>query len=145
MSELILPGHIEQTKAVMEARESVAAETETEREEKLASQLPTPCGYKILIGLPKIDTKYDSGIVKADAVVRNEEVASVVGFIIAMGPDCYKDPARFPSGPFCKKGDFVLLRSYAGNRFKIHGVEFRLISDDMVEAVISDPRGFSRV
>lgn len=144
MSELILPGHLVEEKKDV-AREEVGGETEAEKDAKLAQQLPTPCGYKILIGLPKIETKYESGILKADAIVRNEEVASVVGFVIEMGPDCYKDPARFPSGPFCKKGDFILLRSYAGNRFKIHGVEFRLISDDMVEAVISDPRGFSRV
>jgi co-chaperonin GroES (HSP10) len=144
MSELIVPDHIKQAKQDI-ARDAVEAETEAEKDAKLATQLPIPCGYKILIGLPKIETKYESGILKADATVRNEEVASVVGFVMEMGPDCYKDTTRFPSGPFCKKGDFILLRSYAGNRFKIHGVEFRLISDDMVEAVITDPRGFSRV
>lgn len=144
MSNLILPGHMaEERKEV--ARDAVDGQTAAEKDAKLAQQLPTPCGYKMLIGLPKIEEKYESGIIKADAVVRQDEVASVVGFVIKMGPDCYKDSSKFPTGPFCKEGDFILLRSYSGTRFKIHGVEFRLISDDVVEAVVSDPRGYSRV
>lgn len=144
MSKLILPGHlVEEQKDV--AREAVEGDSSAEKDAKLAQQLPTPCGYKILIGLPKIEEKYDSGIIKADAVIRQDEVASVIGFVIKMGPDCYKDAAKFPTGAFCKEGDFVLLRSYSGTRFKIHGVEFRLVSDDTIEAVVSDPRGYSRI
>ena len=144
MSGLILPEHlVEERKEV--ARDAVEGDTATEKDEKLAAQLPTPCGYKMLVGLPKIEDKYDSGIVKADLTIRQDEVATVVGFVIKMGPDCYKDTTKFPTGPFCKEGDFILLRAYSGTRFKIHGVEFRLISDDVVEAVVSDPRGYSRV
>jgi len=143
MSGLVLPDHlVEEQKNI--ARDAVSGETEAEKDEKLATQLPTPCGYKILVGLPKIEAKYESGILKADAVVRNDEVATVVGFIIKMGPDCYKDQAKFPTGPFCKEGDFVLMRAYSGTRFKLHDVEFRLINDDAIEAVVQDPRGFSR-
>lgn len=144
MSELILPDHLaEEQKSI--ARDAVSGDTREEKDEKLATQLPVPCGYKVLVGLPKIEEKYDSGIIKADSIVRNDEIATVVGFVLKLGPDCYKDPGKFPSGPLCKEGDFILMRAYSGTRFKLHGVEFRLLNDDAVEAVTQDPRGFSRV
>jgi co-chaperonin GroES (HSP10) len=68
----------------------------------------------------------------------------VVLFVVKQGPDCYKDTAKFPTGPWCKEGDFVLVRAYSGTRFKIHNREFRLINDDTVEGVVEDPRGYSR-
>lgn len=119
--------------------------TAVEDEARAATQMPKPVGFKMLIGLPTIDNKYDSGIIKAGSVVRNDEIATVVGFVLDMGADCYQDKTRFPSGPLCKKGDFVLLRAYSGTRFKLHDVELRLVNDDAVEAVVEDPRGFSRV
>jgi co-chaperonin GroES (HSP10) len=131
MNNIAVPEHIAAEQAVASAAEK-------------AAQLPDPKGYKILIGLPKIEEKYESGILKADAVVRQDEVATVVGFVLKMGPDCYKDEVKFPTGPYCKEGDFVLMRTYSGTRFKVHGQEFRLINDDSVEAVVQDPRGFSR-
>jgi co-chaperonin GroES (HSP10) len=65
-------------------------------------------------------------------------------FVVDMGPDCYKDPERYPTGPWCKKGDFVLVRPNAGTRLVIHDREFRIINDDSVEAVVEDPRGIKR-
>ena len=118
---------------------------EDEDEAEVASQLPVPTGYHILIGLPEIEEKTEGGILKAKSTLEIEEVASIVGFVIAMGPDCYKDEKRFPTGPWCKEGDFVLMRSYSGTRIKIHGKEFRLINDDTPEAVVQDPRGIKRV
>ena len=117
---------------------------EDEDEAEVASQLPVPTGYHILIGLPEIEEKTEGGILKAKSTLEIEEVASIVGFVIAMGPDCYKDEKRFPTGPWCKEGDFVLMRSYSGTRIKIHGKEFRLINDDTVEAVVEDPTGVVR-
>ena len=64
--------------------------------------------------------------------------------VLEMGADCYNDLKRFPSGPFCKKGDWILMRSYSGTRFRVQGKEFRLINDDSVEAVVEDPRGVVR-
>jgi co-chaperonin GroES (HSP10) len=61
-----------------------------------------------------------------------------------VGADAYADKAKFPTGPWCKEGDFVLVRTYTGTRFKIFGKEFRLINDDQVDAVVQDPRGLSR-
>ena len=114
-------------------------------EEDRAKQLPVPTGYHILIGLPEISETTDGGIIKAQSTISIEETASVVGFVISMGPDCYQDKKRFPNGPWCKEGDFVIMRAYSGTRISIHGKEFRLINDDTVEAVVDDPRGISRV
>jgi co-chaperonin GroES (HSP10) len=79
-----------------------------------------------------------------DSLKAAEQTASIIGMVVAMGPDAYMDGAKFPSGPYCKEGDFVIFRSYSGTRFKIGGKEFRLINDDTVEAVVDDPRGFAR-
>lgn len=112
--------------------------------ERKAKQLPDPSGYRILCAIPEIEDTFDSGLVKADITLQNEELLTTVLFVVKMGPDCYKDPSRFPSGPWCKEGDFVLVRPHAGSRLKIHGREFRVINDDSVEGVVEDPRGISR-
>nr|ASN63519.1 co-chaperonin GroES [uncultured virus] len=109
------------------------------------SQLPEPTGYKILIALPEVDEKTEGGIIKAQETMHLEEVGSIVGFVMKLGPDAYEDKKKFPNGAYCKEGDFVLMRSYSGTRFSIHGKEFRLINDDSVEAVIDDPRGIRKV
>jgi len=110
-----------------------------------ANQMPKPTGYKLLIALPEPDEKTDGGIIKASQTIHNEEVGSIVGFVLDTGPDVYSDSVRFPTGPFCKKGDWIVMRSYTGTRFMVHGKEFRLINDDSVEAVVEDPRGIVRV
>jgi len=117
--------------------------SEATAEEK-ARQLPRPSGYHILCAIPEIEKEYDSGIVKADQTIYNEEVLTTVLFVVDLGADCYKDPNKFPSGPWCKKGDFVLVRPNSGSRLVIHGREFRMINDDTVEGVVDDPRGIKR-
>jgi co-chaperonin GroES (HSP10) len=109
-----------------------------------AKQLPDPSGYRMLCAIPEVDKKFDSGILKADITVHHEELLTTVLFVLKMGPDCYKDEKRFPSGPWCKEGDFVLVRPHSGTRLKIHGREFRIINDDSVEGIVEDPRGISR-
>jgi co-chaperonin GroES (HSP10) len=91
-----------------------------------------------------VEKEYESGILKADETLRHEGLLATVLFVVAMGPDCYTDKERFPSGPWCKVGDFVLVRPNAGTRVKIHGTEMRFLNDDSVEAVVLDPRGVSR-
>jgi len=115
----------------------------TAAEEK-AKQLPEPVGYHILVALPEAEEKYESGIIKSDETRRFEEVLATVFFVVKLGPDAYKDSGKFPTGPWCKQGDFILARPNSGTRLKIHGREFRLINDDTVEAVVADPRGISR-
>ena len=116
-----------------------------ETPEQKAKQLPDPSGYRILCGVPEIEETYgDSGLIKSAQTMHNEELLTTTLFVLKLGPDCYKDETRFPSGPWCKEGDFVITRAYSGTRIKIHGKEFRIINDDTVEAVVDDPRGYER-
>ena len=118
-----------------------AVKTVEETETDVAHQLPKPTGYKLLIALPEPDEKTEGGILKAKQTLHLEEIGSICGFVMAIGPDAYQDKKRFPNGAYCKEGEWILMRSYSGTRFKIHGKEYRLINDDSVEAVVDDPRG----
>jgi len=111
---------------------------------RYASQLPEPKGYKLLIALPKIDEITDGGIIRSEDSRHEESIATVVGWVMSMGPDAYANSDRFPGGPYCQVGDWVVFRAFSGTRIKIHGEEFRLINDDTVEAVVEDPRGVER-
>jgi co-chaperonin GroES (HSP10) len=95
--------------------------------------------------LPEAKEEYEGGLLKAGQTMMYEELLSPVLFVMKMGPDAFKDEKRFPSGPSCKVGDFVIVRPNSGTRMKIHGREFRIINDDSVEATIEDPRGVQRV
>jgi co-chaperonin GroES (HSP10) len=111
-----------------------------------AKQVPQPTGYHILCMVPKIDDTYgDSGLIKASETLRIEEQATLVLYVAKLGPQAYQDKTRFPEGPWCKEGDFIITRAYAGTRVLIHGTEWRIINDDTVEAVVDDPRGIRRV
>ena len=113
-------------------------------QEQKATQLPKPSGWKILCAIPEKEREYESGIVKSDETIRNEELLTTVLFVVALGQDCYSDKSRYPSGPWCKVGDFILVRPNAGSRMVIHGREFRMINEDTVEGVVEDPRGIYR-
>ena len=113
-------------------------------DETLQAKLPEPTGYRILIALPEISEKTAGGVYVPDNLRSAEETASIIGFVVKLGPAAYGDASRFPDGPWCKEGDFVLFRSYSGTRFKVHGKEFRIINDDTVEGVVNDPRGYTR-
>jgi hypothetical protein len=125
----------------------VGAYNFTATAEEKGKQLPKPSGYRILCAIPEAEKHFEDseiGLLKSDETMRNEETLTTVLFVVDLGPDCYKDEKRFPSGPWCKKGDFILVRPYAGSRLLIHGREFRLINDDSVEGVVDDPRGIKR-
>jgi len=113
--------------------------------EEKAKQLPKPSGYRILCAIPEVDEKIDgTDFIKPQETMMIEETLTTVLFVVDMGPDCYKDASRFPTGPYCKKGDFILIRPNSGTRLVIHGKEFRVINDDSVEGVVDDPRGIRR-
>lgn len=114
--------------------------------EDKAMQLPQPSGYRILCAIPEMEKEFEggAGIVKSDETIMLEETLTTVLFVVRLGPDCYKDEKRFPGGPWCKEGDFVLIRPHSGSRLIIHGREFRIINDDSVEGVVQDPRGIRR-
>lgn len=123
---------------------AIDAEKTQEAAENLASRVPDPVGYKMLVVKPEINKTTDGGIALADVTTRREEAGAVVGLVLKQGPMCYADTEKFPSGPWCKEGDFVLLRAYSGSRFMIDGKEFIIVNDDMVEGVVADPRGIGR-
>jgi co-chaperonin GroES (HSP10) len=115
--------------------------------EEKAKQLPDPSDYMLLCVVPQAMEEYadsDVGIVKSSQAMYHEEVLTTVLFVVKLGPTAYKDTTRFPNGPRCKAGDFVVCRPNSGTRLKIHGREFRIINDDTVEATVQDPRGISR-
>lgn len=113
-------------------------------DEVLRAKLPEPVGYKLLIAVPEVSEKTDGGVFMPDNLKSAEETASIIGYVIKVGTAAYSDPERFPDGAWCKEGDFVVFRSYSGTRFRVMGKEFRIINDDTVEAVVEDPRGYSR-
>lgn len=138
MSEIITPN-----KTIVDFKgKNIKAEEETQ--EQKPTQLPEVRGYRILCAVPSVDEKYESGLIKAGATKHIEEHSTVVLFVIKLGDMAYQDKDRFPTGPWCKEGDFVITRAYSGTRIKIHGKEFRIINDDTVEAVVDDPRGYER-
>ena len=124
--------------------QAVGNQDKTE-EPQIATQMPEPKGYKILIAMPHAEDLTEGGIAKAQVTKQLEEVGSVCAFVLKLGPDAYTDVKKFPSGAYCEKGDWVMMRSYSGTRFTIHGKEFRLINDDSVEAVVQDPRGIVKL
>ena len=115
--------------------------------EEKAKQLPDPRTYHMLCVVPEAMEEYadsEVGLIKDAKTMHYEEVLTPVLFVVKLGPDCYKDATRFPSGASCKAGDFVIVRPNSGTRLKIHGREFRIINDESVEAVVEDPRGIVR-
>ena len=144
MSEIILPPGISLPPHI----QPVDAPDEDADNETKASALPVPTGWKLLCVVPEVDEKIAGttlDLVRDAATLRQEEHATTVLFVFLLGPDAYKDTAKFPTGPWCKEGDFVLVRTYTGTRFKIFGKEFRILNDDQVECVVQDPRGITRV
>jgi chaperonin GroES len=108
------------------------------------AKLPEPSGYKLLIGIPQVKEKTSGGIILVDKHTDAEKTASIVGQVLKIGLDAYKDPDRYPGGAWCSVGDWVIFRSYSGTRFKHGDQEYRLINDDTVEAVVSNPEEFKR-
>lgn len=116
-----------------------------DEEIRKAKLLPKPTGWRILCAVPEAEkTHSGTGIIKAEESISIEQQTTVVLFVLDVGPDAYGDKEKFPNGPWCKKGDFVLVRAYAGTRFKIFGKEFRILNDDQIDAVVEDPRGLTR-
>ena len=121
------------------------SEAEILTDEQLEELLPVPAGYRVLVALPQIKETYDdSDLVKSSRTMHEEHVMSIIGLVIDMGDQAYSDKDRFPTGAWCKQGDYVMFRANSGTRFKIGGVEYRLMNDDSIEAVIDDPRGIQK-
>lgn len=141
MSSIILPPGI----SLPDPIKPIDTPEEGATAEQKATQLPEPTGWRLLCIVPDVSENFEnSALVKADTFMKQEEHATTVLFVLKVGPEAYKDPVKFPSGAWCKAGDFILTRTYSGTRFKIFGKEFRLLNDDQVDAVVQDPRGLTR-
>ena len=127
MSKLIVPKHIWDGKAV-------------EKQKKELEKVPNPSGYRITLFPLKLDNKTKSGIHLTDETVQESQLTTNICKVLKVGPDAYKDKEKFPTGPWCKVDDWVLITRYAGSRIKIDGGELRIINDDEILAVIDDPR-----
>ena len=115
-----------------------------EQEKELETQIPKPVGYRILVALPNVEETFEGGIAKANSTKYEEYVLSIIGAVIDLGEQAYADKDRFPLGPWCKQGDYVMFRANTGTRFKVGIQEYRLMNDDSIEAVVADPRAISR-
>lgn len=112
---------------------------------ELELQLPRPVGYRVLVALPQPEETFEgSSILKTEKLKTQDHIMSIIGLVVDMGAGAYADKERFPDGPWCKEGDFVMFRMNSGTRFTIGGVEYRLMNDDSVEAVVTDPSGIQR-
>ena len=128
-----------------EYKEHQAVETKKQKqtaEKNLANteetKLPNPTGWRMLILPFKMGEKTKGGVVLADETIERSQVASTCGLVLRMGPYCY-NKEKFPEGPWCKKGDWVIFARYAGSRIMIDGGEVRLLNDDEILATIDNP------
>jgi len=115
------------------------------QEAVLEADIPTPVGYHVLIAMPEVEETFASGIVKSNQTIHQESILSMVGLVVDMGGEAYSDTSRFPNGPWCKVGDYVMFRSSSGTRFKVKGKEFRLMNDDSIEAVVENPQAVTNI
>lgn len=115
-------------------------------DDMIEAALPKPSGFKLLIAMPNVEEKYEGGVIaKVKETIQNEQITTVVALVLDAGPDAYADTTRFPSGAWCKPGDYVLIGPYKGQRFSVYGREYRIINDDNVEGVVPNPAGYRRI
>ena len=103
------------------------------------NKLPQPTGWRILVLPFKMNEKTKGGVIMNESTLERQQVASQCGNVLAMGSECYKDKERYPTGPWCKVGDWVVFARYAGSRINIEGGEVRLLNEDEVLATVKDP------
>ena len=114
-------------------------------DKEIDAHLPKPVGYRVLVALPQQKDTYEgSNILKTDTTKRHDHIMSIMGLVMDMGDQAYADKERFPTGAWCKQGDYVMFRANTGTRFTVNGLEYRLMNDDSIEAVIDDPTGIKR-
>ena len=132
----------EMTALEMKRKEKI--ETDGAAQEVLEALIPRPVGYRVLVALPNVEETFSGGILKAAKTLHEEYILSTIGVVLDMGEQAYTDKDRFPTGPWCKAGDYVMFRANTGTRFKVGNQEYRLMNDDSIEAIVNDPRVISR-
>ena len=147
---LFVPDRIIQERSTEAKKAAVSSNTNTldpskfglpEEDESLSAldKLPKPTGWRILILPYVMPSETKNGIILSDETVERNRVATNVGYVVSVGPDAYKDKDKYPDGPWCKKGDWVLFGRYAGSKFRIVDAEPRLLNDDEILATIGHP------
>jgi len=126
-NKLIVPKHVWDTKTPVKVKKEL-------------EKIPQPCGFRIVLFPLKLESKTSAGIHLTDDTVEQSQIMTNVCKVLKLGKSSYKDKTRFPDGPWCKEGDWVLITRYAGSRIRIDGGELRIINDDEILAVIDDPR-----
>jgi chaperonin GroES len=160
-SKLFVPDHVAKAakKAIQEntsipkpldnafgkSGEDKNAEDPSTMDTSALARLPQPTGYRVLIIPYYPSERTKGGIIVPDAVRERESFATVAAYVVKLGPDAYADAQKFPNGPWCNEKDWVLIGRYSGNRFKVEGLEVRIINDDNIIATILDPKDISYV
>ena len=113
---------------------------QAEKKKNEVEKIPQPSGWRMVLFPLKLQGKTKGGVLLTDDTVTESQVTTNICKVLKMGPECYKDKEKFPSGSRCKEGDWVLITRYAGSRIRIDGGELRIINDDEILAVVDDPR-----
>ena len=108
-------------------------------DKSLKERIPSPTGWRIVVLPYKGKAKTSGGVYLPDQVIETNEISTTVGYVLKVGDLAYKDKQKFPTGPWCKEGDWIMFARYAGSRFKIEGGEVRILNDDEILASILDP------
>lgn len=156
MTSLLLPEHIARAREKqLNAEQGVITDAYVAAEDRVfdpsklpesaLERLPIPTGWRMVLLPFQGKKKSDGGVFIPDQVRDREQLATVCGYVLKMGPDCYKDKNKFPNGAWCKEGEWVIFGRYAGSRFRIEGGEVRLLNDDEILARISDPNDIVHV
>jgi co-chaperonin GroES (HSP10) len=125
----------------LEKQRKLKIEKEEKEQAEIEAAIPRPVGFRVLIALPNVEETYgETGLVKANQTVRDEYILSIIGLVLDMGDQAYGDQERFPTGAWCKVGDYVMFRANSGTRFKIGSQEYRLLNDDSIEALVPEPK-----
>jgi co-chaperonin GroES (HSP10) len=131
------------TELEKQRREKISEDEKTQA--LLEASIPKPTGYHVLIALPNVEETYgETGLVKAEKTLRDEYILSTIGLVLELGGQAYNDKDRFPTGAWCKPGDYVMFRANTGTRFKIGSQEYRLMNDDSIQAIVPNPKAISR-
>jgi len=125
--KLIVPKHIWDSK-------------QAEKEKKELEKIPTPTGWRLVLFPLKLNSKTKSGLYLTDDTIAESQMTTNICKVLKCGSDAYKDKKRYPNGPWCKEGDWVLITSYAGSRIKIEDGELRIVNEDEIIATVDDPR-----
>ena len=128
-----------ENKFLKKIQEDATSNIEHLPDEKILDRLPNPTGWRMLVLPYKGQGKTKGGVILTDETMQERGYTTVTGLVLKMGTECYDNKERFPNGPWCKKGDWIIFGRYAGSRFGIEGGEVRILNDDEIIAVVKDP------